>query len=594
MRTHYTRLLVLLAACALALVVNARESHADVGNSVQPFIWQLGRDYPEGTPADESLPIDTVYIKTHDGTDWMSTYDDHPLAVSGPDSLRNLINIYNSEGIGVVAWFVPKGLDYNGQLAIAEQVIDTGVQALYADLEPFSGFCNQNCGVLADSFWARLRTERPSAKLGVIYDPRSWWFGPSAADRWLASANVALPMCYWDDFTGQVPYGDAQGCTAMAKWELDTKLAPGRNLDFIPILEGDSTPDKIAQAMDAAARAEADGVSIWRRGVVSQDSWNTIAIYGAPGGPHCALHLVDGCVVREAFVPATYLIAGGARLPINPDVDLPQLGLSARDVQTLPEGMLKTIPDVPPDGSLLRDGSGKTYVVYGGAKFVMAESDYAGLGLDPNTADFAPADVLAQLPLAPPDYSRVQQFNDSSEYVTLKGARIPLDADALEALKAAGHANDPKYVLPSGAFAQLPLAEVKRGDSDCDGAVALLDVVRVLQKAIGVPSPGICLHVAGDVTCDGWAFPGDALLILRFVAGVPQPASACPPVGEPEPAALPVREQAIETNSATPTPLETPVATATDSATPTSVETASPSPTATVISSATQTAAPSP
>lgn len=559
MRTTLVRLLIVLATCSLALAVRGGETHAIAAFNVEPFVWQLDRDYPEGSPSDQSLPIDTVYIKTHDGTDWMSTFDQHPAAVSGPNAVRNLIGVYNQQGIDVAAWFVPKGLDFDGQVSMAEMVIDAGVTALYADLEPFSGFCNQNCGALADNFWTRVRADRPTAKLGVIYDPRSWWFEASATSRWLANSDVALPMCYWDDFIGQVPYGDPQGCVAQAKFELDTKLAPGRNLEYIPILHGESSPEKMQQAMDASARAEATSVSIWRRGVVSGDVWNGIANYAAPGGPHCGLNLVDGCVVKEAFLPPTYIIAGGAKLPINPDTDLAQLGLSSRDVQTLRAGALPNIPNVPADGTLLSESGGQTYVIFGGAKFVMPPGDYAALGLSPGAVRTVPAGALSQLPLAPPDYSRIQQLGDTGEHLTLHGSRIPLDAEALEAMKAAGLENAPKYTLPTGAFSQVPLAEVKRGDSDCDGNVALIDVVRVLQKAIGVPSPGICLHVAGDVTCDGWAYAGDALLIMQFVAGVPQPDSTCPKVGEPEPATLPVRNSAAgETPSSSPSPSATP------------------------------------
>jgi hypothetical protein len=106
---------------------------------VDPFIWQLDRDYPDGTPNDNTLPISTVYIKTHDGTDWMATYDTNPAAVTGPDAIRNLINVYGQQGIQVAAWFVPTGSDYNTQVQMAEQVIDSGVTALYADVEPFHG-----------------------------------------------------------------------------------------------------------------------------------------------------------------------------------------------------------------------------------------------------------------------------------------------------------------------------------------------------------------------------------------------------------------------------------------------------------------------
>jgi hypothetical protein len=598
MRTLLSRLLILLAACSLAVMLHGARSHADSGLKVDPFIWQLDRDYPDGTPNDNTLPISTVYIKTHDGTDWMATYDTNPAAVTGPDAIRNLINVYGQQGIQVAAWFVPTGSDYNTQVQMAEQVIDSGVTALYADIEPFHGFCQQDCAALADNFWARLRSERPNARLGVIYDPRVWSWDSSATTHWFASADDVLPMCYWADFAGQVPYGDPEGCIAQAKSDL-AQLAPGRSLGFIPILEGDSTPDLVQQALDASVRAEATSISIWRRGVVSPDVWNAIASYQAPGGPHCALQLVDGCVVKEAFLPPTYVIAGGAKLLIQNPGDLAALGLTPRDVQTLPFGALKNIPNTPVDGTLLTEGDGNSYVVYGGARFLVPPDEFASLGLDPANARTVPLGATSALPLVPPDYSRIQQLGDPIEYVVLHGARIPLDADAIASLAAAGHAGEPRYLVPTGALDQVPLAQIKRGDTDCDGNVGLLDVIGVLQRSIGLVSPGICLNVAGDVTCDGGPAPPDALAILRFAAGAPEQAAAgCPEVGVMEPAALPARDTAALSASPTPAPTATPDASATPGPTDAATATASgpPTPTATAGATprATATAAPTP
>ena len=95
--TSATRLLIVLAAVLLAAAFGSGRSHADPPPLIEPMIWQLDLDYPESTPSDASLPIHTVYIKTHDGTDWMSTYDDHPLAVAGPATIQSLINIYGNQ-----------------------------------------------------------------------------------------------------------------------------------------------------------------------------------------------------------------------------------------------------------------------------------------------------------------------------------------------------------------------------------------------------------------------------------------------------------------------------------------------------------------
>lgn len=578
MRSLLPQLFLVLAAIAVAALTGRGESHAAPQLLIEPAVWQFDRDYPDTLPGDADLPIDTVYVKTHDSTDWMATYDSNPNAISGPDSIRAVIERYAQEGVEVAAWFVPQGLDYGTQIQMAQQVIDSGVTALYADLEPFAGFCYLDCRALADNFWIPLRQSRPDARLGVIYDPRSWWWDQSATSQWLSVADAALPMCYWEDFIGQVPWMDPAGCVTQARADLKT-LAPGRQLDYIPMLQGDSTPDRMEQALDAAVRSESTRISLWRRGVTPQNVWDSISVYNEPDGPHCALNLVDGCLVREASQPEVYLIQGGAKFWIPDQATLIGMGFDARDVQVLPLGKTHDIPDVPPDGTLLSEyGSGALSVVYGGARFDIAGADQLpALGLDPGSAKVIPTGGLAQVPLIPGDYARLKEPSDPTEYVTFHGARIPLDADGLAALIAGGR-NGGTGLVPDGSLARIPIAEVKRGDADCDNNVSVIDVALVLQRSISVPQAGLCTHISGDVTCDGFPMATDALLILRFASGdsVETP-SGCPPIGAAEPASLatPPGQPAAESPTVTPLPTDAPPA-------PTDVTPASDSPTPSV------------
>ena len=123
---------------------------------------------------------------------------------------------------------------------MAVQVIDSGVKALYADLEPFAGFCNRDCSVLAEHFWYRVRAERPNAHLGVIYDPRPWWWEQSATSKWFSVANSALPMCYWESYVDQSRGTIPAGCVSQAHRDLGV-LAPGRHLEYVPMLQGNTT-----------------------------------------------------------------------------------------------------------------------------------------------------------------------------------------------------------------------------------------------------------------------------------------------------------------------------------------------------------------
>lgn len=546
-----TRPLIVLAAVLLAAAFGSGRSHADPPPLIEPMIWQLDLDYPESTPPDASLPIQTVYIKTHDGTDWMSTYDDHPLAVSGPATIQSLINIYGNQGIEVAAWFVPKGDDYDAQVAMALQVIDSGVTALYADLEPFAGFCNQNCPALAANFWARVRQERPNARLGVIYDPRPWWWDASATSLWFANADVAMPMCYWETYSGQGSFGDPAGCVTQAKADL-AKLSPNRALEYLPILQGDSTPDKVRNALDASVRSGAARASLWRRGVVSNEVWNMIANYRAPSGPHCAELVVDGCVVREAAEATVYLVQGGAKFGFPSWETFVAMGQTERDIQVLPDGVVGSLPDVPVDGTHLQEFGGDiVYVVYGGAKFVVDAGDAPAA--DVSNARTVPPGGIGQIPLVPQDFTLFREQSAEDKYLVLHGGRIQLDAAGERALADMGFSDEPLYVVPDGGLEQIPVLQVKRGDVDCDGAVGVLDVLGVLRSNIGIANPGPCISVTGDVTCDGFSLIDDALRLLLFSAESPvEPIAGCTPIGDPQSALL------SQSQAPTPTPLPAP------------------------------------
>ncbi len=525
-------ILIALAALVAAVAFQANGPSAAEAIEVDPVIWQLSNDYPETLPGDFELPISTIYIKTHDGADWMSTYDNHPAAVSGPAAIKNLIGIYGEQGIEVAAWFVPKGTDYNAQLQRALQVIDSGVTALYADLEPFPGFCFLQCRELAENLWKPLRELRPEAHLGVIYDPRPWWWQQSATSAWFSVADSVLPMCYWESYSGQVPWGDAAGCVVQAYADLSV-LAPGRDLDYLPMLQGNSTPARFKEALDAAAGVGSERVSVWRRGVVDTEVWELIDNYSEPSYVGCRTTLADGCLFERMSTGSLWLMAAGARFLISDLSAVAAIGLTADDLQLVDDAFLDTIPVLPPDGTLVTDEAGEdVWVVVGGARFRMSEGDYAALGLDPEAVVAMPLGLIARVPLTPPDFSLLREVSSADGYLVLAGALIPLDDGVLAALEALGLTSGEPKAVPDGSLADLPLAQISRGDTDCSGLVETFDVLQVLQLSSGLPTGAIC-HQSADVNCDGLPAGVDALLILIFIAAGESPLlpGGCEPIG---------------------------------------------------------------
>jgi len=525
-------ILIALAALVAAVAFQASGPSAAEAIDVDPVIWQLSNDYPETLPDDITLPISTIYIKTHDAADWMSTYDEHPAAVSGPEAIQNLIDVYGEQGIEVAAWFVPKGTDYDAQLQLAIDVIDSGVTALYADLEPFPGFCFLECQELAENFWIPLREQRPDAHLGVIYDPRPWWWEQSATAEWFSVADSALPMCYWDDYTGQTPWGDAAGCVVQAYADLSV-LAPDRDLAYLPMLQGNSTADRFEEALDAAAGVGSERVSVWRRGVVNTEVWELIDDYSEPSYIQCRPTLADGCLFEEMATGSAWLMQAGVRFLISDLAVVEELGLTEDDLQLVDDAFLSAIPTALSDGTLVTDEAGTdVFVVYDGARFRMGEADYAALGLDLGTVVTIPLGLLDQVPLTPPDFSLLSEVSSAEEYLVLSGTLIPLDEGVFAALEALGLIGGAANAVPDGALADIPIAEISRGDTDCSGAVETFDVLQVLQLSSGLPNSAIC-HQSADVNCDGSPASIDALLILVFIAAGESPLlpGGCEPIG---------------------------------------------------------------
>jgi len=434
---------------------------------IETVVWQFGQDYPGVEGDDTLLPVGTVHIKTHDGTDWMSTYDGSTKAVRGPASLRRLIADYNAKGIEVVAWFVPKGPDIETQIRMAEEVLDTGVKALYADAEAFDGFCYADCNYLAEQFWWRLRSERPEATLGVIYDPREWTWQDSGAWKWLATANAALPMCYWEVYADQGIWANPSGCVSQAHADLNW-LAPGRQLEYIPMLEGDTSGDKFLAAMDAARSAGSSSVSIWRRGLVRPEVWEaawniwepTPAVASAwPSYWVWSPCPWDGCILKEESAPALYVLYSGAKFHIPSPDALAAMGRRPGDYWIVGDGMLQTVADVPWDGTLLQEaGSPTVYAVYAGAKFAIPSPDalYAmGLGFQ-QVHTVAPGG-LSKIPNVPREGTRVAELGSATEWQITAGAKFALPSpEVRDALIGAGALEATPYIVPSGALAQIP------------------------------------------------------------------------------------------------------------------------------------------
>jgi hypothetical protein len=309
-------------------------------------------------------------------------------------------------------------------------------------------------------------------------------------------------------------------------------LAPGRKLDYVPMLQGQSTPARFRTALDASVAAGSDRVSVWRRGVTPADIWAEIAKYkGEP--PKCWINLEDNCIVREVSSQEMYILQGGARFKIADAVVLQQMGYTGADVQLVQNGFLDGIPLVPREGALLQEhGFPEVYVVLGGGRFWIPDpATFSEYGFQWSNVRKIPPGGIQQVPRVPQSYTRFMEATDPAQYVVVGAGRLPLNEGMLGALLTLGK-GEPLYRLWPGGLSEVPFAVLSYGDVSCKGAVDAVDALQVLQETAGIVHLGFCINVAGDVNCDSQINSIDSLQILRHIAGLAvSAAEGCLPMG---------------------------------------------------------------
>ncbi|MBI1885712.1 MAG: hypothetical protein HYS09_05295 [Chloroflexi bacterium] len=385
----------------------------------------------------------------------MAAYDSHPSAVGSPEELRQLVKQYRATGLDVIAWFVPKGRKVRQQLTMAKQVLDSGVKGLYADIEPFPGFCYSDCRFLAKKFWERLRAERPNARLGVIYDPRPQHWFASGIRRWISVANAVAPMCYWETYAGQGIWGKPYGCVKQAHSDLWT-LAPGRKLQYVPMLQGDTTPWRFIQAVRAAAAVGAKRVSVWRRGVVPLSVWRVI------NGLTCVGALSDGCLIKERDSAGIFLMYGGAKFRIPGPKTFRNMGFEAKDIHTVPNGFLDRVPLVPRSGTLVQErGVGEVNVIYGRAKLpISGPRVFNQLNLDWRAIRTVTRGSLELIPDIPRNKSWFREVTRVKEWRIVDGMKVYISSPRVRnKLISEGELRPTLYLVPKSSLSRIPTKE---------------------------------------------------------------------------------------------------------------------------------------
>jgi hypothetical protein len=256
------------------------------------WVWQFSNDGgPERVVSVLAQYNLGILLKTHDGTDWMSTYDASPYAVYGSDQVGMLANYFEKYGVPFHAWCVAKGLEPVREAEMAAQVIAAGARSLTVDVEPHSGFW-QGTPQDAVTFGQELRKLQPGATVFLSIDPRPWVLSRVPLAEFATFGQGFAPQIYWETFNSSdnvlrfeasgFPPG-AAGITPEFLLDVSRRLLRGYNFPIQPVGQGAS---RNATAWQGFLKASLDAglptISVWRYGVTSPDVWRLLSGSPAP------------------------------------------------------------------------------------------------------------------------------------------------------------------------------------------------------------------------------------------------------------------------------------------------------------------------
>lgn len=246
------------------------------------WVWQFRHD---GDPVEIRDRLATyglgIVVKTHDGAEWMSEYDDSPTAVYGPQAVADLAQFFEDGGVPFHAWSLVKGRKPEVEAQMSADVLSAGARSLFLDLEAHDGFWEGD-DVAAGIFGEQLRIKQPNARLSTSIDPRPWEIDRIPLDIFAAFSDEISPQAYWGFFDDEanarkykaagnsVPDGGISASFVVST--MMERLAEfGRPIH--PIGDGTVTDLEGWREFidDAYNIAGAETVSLWRYGVATDD-----------------------------------------------------------------------------------------------------------------------------------------------------------------------------------------------------------------------------------------------------------------------------------------------------------------------------------
>lgn len=227
--------------------------------------------------------VTEIFVKTSDytartGARWQGYWDSkRAMAIDGPSSIDNWVQVLGRYGLNFHAWCVVRGLDVAAETnLIVQACLRPGVRSMILDVEPYEEFWSGGKAGIRP-YMLRIRRQIPgSFHIGMSVDPRAHHYASIYPEEWFPFVNSVLPQVYWVTFR-QTP--DVALSQAFSVWG-------NYGRPIVPVLQGDATPTEIQTAHTLATqRHNAPGVSWWRVGVIGPSQWQALNRPVVPGNP---------------------------------------------------------------------------------------------------------------------------------------------------------------------------------------------------------------------------------------------------------------------------------------------------------------------
>jgi hypothetical protein len=263
------------ADCTPAIIRRVVQAKTAAPPHHRAWVWQFSVD---GDPAQIASKLASdrlgVMVKTHDGTDWMSKYDHHPSAVSGPAQVQALASLFESRGVRFHAWCVIKGTNPPAEAQMAADVLAAGARSLTLDFESGAGFW---AGSADDAvrYGNELRGRSAYGRVDVSIDPRPWRINLVPMDQLVPFIDGIAPQLYWESFSSTenleryaaAGYPAKGGMTPEFLVDTTRSILAKYDREVIPAGQGASSANLFGRFVREAWSQGQGQVSSWRYGV---------------------------------------------------------------------------------------------------------------------------------------------------------------------------------------------------------------------------------------------------------------------------------------------------------------------------------------